>query len=227
MITEKTLYLIGGPNGSGKTTLAQELLDKHPNLQFMNTDIIQANYNLGQYDAGRMMLQNMSSALKDGKSFVWETTLSDMYHIKVLNRARDAQYKIIFSYIILSSPDQNIARVKQRVALGGHNVDDDIVRRRYYKSIVNFETVCRMADKWILYYNGDKKISEIARGNKDGVAFIANDKNYKTAQVLYDSALNEILELAADGAKHAQRIAARAGVNPVFKHLDTVRPDTI
>lgn len=227
MIAEKTLYLIAGPNGSGKTTLANELLNTYPDLKFMNADEVAATRNLGMVDAARIVLNDMNYSLNQGQSFVWETTLSGTYHNKFLKLAHEAEYKIIFSYVMLASAEQNIARVQQRVALGGHGVPEDVLRRRYLKSIMNFESVCRMSDSWILYYNGDKKIIEIARGDKANQVCITDDAGYKKYQIAYNHALEEIVVLANRGARHAQKIARQAGINPVFEKIQSVNQNTL
>ena len=222
MITEKTVYLIAGPNGSGKTTLAKELLNKYSDLKFMNADEVAATRGLGMVDAARIVLQDMNYSLNNGESFIWETTLSGTYQNKFLKQARDAQYKIIFSYVMLASAEQNIARVRQRVALGGHNVPEDILRRRYLKSIMNFAPVCEMSDSWILYYNGDKKIIEIARGDNTTNEMIINDNGYQKYQVAYNTALEEIVTLANRGARLAQYIARQHGIHPMFEKIQSV-----
>ncbi len=197
-MNDKMLYLIGGANGSGKTTLAKELLKQYPELQFMNADEIAAECGLNSIDAGRIVLNKMRNALDTGVSFIWETTLSGGYQKKFLRMAHDAGYSVIFSYVALATLDQNVARVQQRVALGGHDVPVDIIRRRYESSKTNFATTCEISDSWIEYYNGDKKIIEIERGGTDYGMF------------------EEIKWLANCGAARAQFVAERAGLTPMY-----------
>lgn len=227
MLEEKVLYLIGGPNGSGKTTLAKELLDTYKDLKFMNADEVAAKRNLGMIDAARIVLNDMTYTLEQGQSFIWETTLSGTYHNKFIKLAHEANYKIIFSYVMLASPDQNIARVQQRVALGGHDVPADVLHRRYLKSVMNFKDVRDMADSWILYYNGDKRIVEIARGEQNSQILITDSEGYKKCQFVYNNALEEIVELANRGARHAQRVARQAGINPVFEKINAISQNTL
>lgn len=218
-MAEKIVYLIGGPNGSGKTTLAQELLNKYNNLKFMNADNIAAERNVSIVEAGRIVIKDIEYALKNGNSFIWETTLSGTYHNKFIDMAHKADYKIVFSYVMLASPEQNIARVQQRVALGGHNVPEDVLRRRYLKSVMNFKPVCEMSDSWILYYNGDKRIVEIARSVNRTNMVITDDVWYKQCQITYKNVLEEIVRLADKGAIRAQRVANQAGIKPVFEKI--------
>jgi len=170
-------------------------------------------------DAARIVLKDMSYTLDQGKSFIWETTLSGTYHNNFLKLAHEANYKIIFSYVMLASPEQNLARVQQRVALGGHDVPEEILRRRYLKSVANFKIVRDMCDSWILYYNGDKKIIEIARGDNNQEIFVKDAEGYEQCKIVYNSALEEIKILANRGALHAQRVARQLGVNIVYEKM--------
>lgn len=47
-----------------------------------------------------------------------------------------------------------IRRVKLRVALGGHSVPDDVVRRRFTRSLSNFYHLYRpLANDWVVFDN--------------------------------------------------------------------------
>ena len=210
--TEKVFYLIGGPNGSGKTTLARELIGDHPEISFLNADDIQRENNVSAGRAGMILLDKMETIFSTHASFAFETTLSGKLHNKFIKRAKADGYKIVFLYVVLSSVEQNLARVRQRVALGGHDVPESTIRRRYEKSILNFEPVANMVDQWELYYNGDKKYELLARGVHDAVDIVNNPKytNFieRRARLLSD----HLLELAQRGATQARNIALSAGV---------------
>jgi predicted ABC-type ATPase len=53
-----------------------------------------------------------------------------------------------------------IARVRQRVAAGGHNVPEDVIRRRFHAGLRNFRQVYPpLVDEWVLYDNsGDEPV---------------------------------------------------------------------
>lgn len=210
--SNKVFYLIGGPNGSGKTTLARELIGDNPKISFLNADDIQREHNVSAARAGVILLNQMRDLFSAHASFAFETTLSGKIHNKFIERAKADGYKIVFLYVVLSSVEQNLARVRQRVALGGHDVPESIIRRRYNKSILNFEPIANMADQWELYYNGDKEYELLARGVHDRVD-IVNNPQYKSfverrAKILSDHLLN----LAQRGAENARNIALSAGV---------------
>ena len=210
--SEKVFYLIGGPNGSGKTTLARELIGDHPEISFLNADDIQHKYNVTVGRAGMMLLDKMEEVFSAHASFAFETTLSGKLHNKFIKRAKSDGYKIVFLYVILSSVEQNLARVRQRVALGGHDVPESTIRRRYDKSILNFEPVAQMADQWELYYNGDKSYELLARGVHDQVDIVNNPKYSNFIERRARLLSEHLLELAQRGSKQARDIALSAGI---------------
>jgi predicted ABC-type ATPase len=68
--------------------------------------------------------------------------------------------------IFLSLPDVAIAneRVATRVIQGGHNVPEDVIRRRFEHGIKNFERYKALVDSWQLYDNSDAPVVLINEG---------------------------------------------------------------
>ena len=212
MIYDKTFYLIAGPNGSGKSTLANELLLEDKHLKSLNADDIAREKNVSVIQSGRELIKLLNNVFENRQSFVLETTLSGTFHNNIIARAKNNGYSVVFIYVFLSSLEQNLARIRQRVALGGHDVPYNIVRRRYTKSILNFQSVCSQSDNWMLYYNGDKFFNMIARGGFDGCEIIDQEK-YKNFMQIRDNALEDnVLRLANRGAIRAHQNATMAGV---------------
>ena len=154
----------------------------------------------------------MEEIFSSHASFALETTLSGRLHNKFIKRAKADGYKIVFLYVILSSVEQNLARVRQRVALGGHDVPEYIIRRRYNKSILNFEPVANMSDQWELYYNGDKNYELLARGVHEHIDVVNNPRYTSFVEKRAKILSNHLLELAQRGASQARNIALSAGV---------------
>ena len=74
-----------------------------------------------------------------------------MRHIR---RWQAAGYRLELFFLRLSSPEEAIARVAQRVRQGGHHVPDGVVRRRFTAGLENFRKVyAPMAELWLLYDN--------------------------------------------------------------------------
>lgn len=206
----KVLYLIAGPNGSGKTTLAREIVAENPDIEFLNPDDIQRENNVDAKKAGRMVLQRMKHLFSTHDSFIYETTLSG--NNNYIKQAREIGYKIIFVYVVLASVEQNIARVRQRVALGGHDVPEDIIRRRYYRSLSNVDSVCKKSDEWKIYDNSNNKYELIVQGIGEKINVI-NNPRYKEFIENRGKILSEhLLELGRCAAKKARLAAINAGV---------------
>ena len=77
--------------------------------------------------------------------------------------------------MFLLSVQQNLARIKQRVLLGGHNVPVPDVHRRYGRSLANFWDVIPMVSYWELYYNGEDSYEVIARGSDEKLEILNDD----------------------------------------------------
>ena len=67
-------------------------------------------------------------------------------------------YQVAIYYFSLTSASLAVRRVKLRVAMGGHDVPEDTVRRRYTRSVSNFLTLyLPLADDWTVYDNSSAK----------------------------------------------------------------------
>jgi predicted ABC-type ATPase len=99
---------------------------------------------------------------------VYESTLAGLSLRKILERFKSDGYEISLVYVYLDSSEICIERIKSRVAMGGHFVPDDEVRRRYERSKQNFlETYKTLADNWLLFRNPLEGFELVAMG--DGV----------------------------------------------------------
>ena len=154
------IYVFGGGNGSGKTTLATTILSSLDNqLEFVNADIIAAELNRNDVDAvaiqaSRLMLERLSTLSRQGTDFAFETTLAARTYARFLRKCQARGYRINLVYVWLESADLAVSRVARRVASGGHNIPEDIIRRRYERGRKNFvELYSPIADYWIVYDN--------------------------------------------------------------------------
>ena len=65
-------------------------------------------------------------------------------------------YHVDLFFLSLNSPQVAVDRVAQRVRQGGHNIPDDVIRRRFSAGLYNFEHhYCPIVDTWALYDNSD------------------------------------------------------------------------
>lgn len=153
-----TIYLIGGCNGAGKTTFAREFLPKEVKcLRFLNADEIARglspfNPSASAVHAARLLLEQLVVCVRHGETFALESTLSGRSHIRFLQRAHERGYEIELHYLWLSSPAQAVARVRQRVKLGGHHVPASVVRRRFARSLKHLlDDYLPLATRWAIW----------------------------------------------------------------------------
>lgn len=158
---QKVLYVLGGPNASGKTRLFNRLFSNQ-DLPFLNQDIIAAENNISDLDAGRILLAQMDEMFRNGKSFIFESTLSGRA-TSFIKKAKENDYKVMILYIFVKDASTSITRAQSRVLEGGHGVPYGDLAQRYVKSRNNFWNLYKdMADDWIMFFNGDSDIVPIA-----------------------------------------------------------------
>jgi predicted ABC-type ATPase len=86
------------------------------------------------------------------ETFTLESTLSGKTYIRLFRRARELGYEIELHDLWLSSSAQAIARVRQRVRMGGHHVPASDIRRRFKRSLVHlFDDYLPLADRWAIW----------------------------------------------------------------------------
>jgi len=78
--------------------------------------------------------------------------LSGRSAVRVLTGLVHRGYDIRIFYLWLPSPDLAVARVRHRVEGGGHDIPEPVIRRRFQKSLINFDSLYRpLASTWRLY----------------------------------------------------------------------------
>lgn len=74
--------------------------------------------------------------LKEKKKFSFETVFSHPSKIEIMKDAQKQGYKVYFYFVATESPEINVYRVKKvRVPQLGHDVPEDKIRSRYYRSL--------------------------------------------------------------------------------------------
>ena len=175
------IYLIGGPNGAGKTTTALRIFPALGVTHFINADAIAQG--LSPLDvagaaraAGRLMLEQMETRLGNGDDFALESTLASRSLAPFIGRCKDASYHFILFYVWLRDADLAVERVAQRVESGGHDIPDDVIRRRYERGRRNFfELYQPLADEWSVWNNSGRDSVEIARGTLETAEILQPD----------------------------------------------------
>jgi predicted ABC-type ATPase len=174
MDRQKRILIIAGPNGAGKTTFAIEFLPREAECpNFINADLIAAGLSpfrpeAGSIQAAKVMLEMMKKYEGKGDSFSFETTLSGKIYVRLIPEWQKEGYTVKLYFLRLPDPEFAIARVKQRVKEGGHNVPEDVVRRRFQTGWNNFERLYKnLVDEWALYDNAGVQPILVNEGDKN------------------------------------------------------------
>ena len=198
------LFIISGCNGSGKTTasysLLPEMLECH---EFVNSDEFAKS--LSPFDpsaasvaASRYMLMKVNFLLERKADFSIETTLATRSFVGIINQARSLGYTITILYFWLNSVELAIKRVRDRVASGGHNIPEDVIRRRYLMGLQYFfDTYSNLCDRWVLADNSRTPFTVVAEGSPAGIRMRDEEKYnliWNTAHPDLDDGLSESLQ---------------------------------
>lgn len=157
----KRIVIIAGPNGAGKTTFAREFLPNEADCpNFVNADLIAAGLSpfapeLAAFKAGRLMLEAIAEHVRRGESFAFETTLSGLTYAQMIPAWRKDGYLVKLMFLALPDAEMALARVAARVAQGGHNVPEGVVRRRFTAGKNHFDRYKHLVNSWQLYDNSD------------------------------------------------------------------------
>lgn len=149
-----TLFVVAGPNGCGKSTLTR--MSGFRGLDIIDPDAIARSMTPGNAaHAAREALHRRRDALAASRSHLVETTLAGSGILRHMEAARRVGYRIVLHYVSVGSPDQALDRIRNRVALGGHDVPEADARRRFVRSHANLPVAMAWADLILLYDNTD------------------------------------------------------------------------
>ncbi len=161
-MTQKKILIIAGSNGAGKTTFANVMLAKEPRaLQFINADHIASRLSphapqMAAVAAGKRMIREMDSCVERGESFSFETTLSGLVYRRKISRWRELGYRVKLWFLVLPNEEAAVARVAERVRQGGHDIPENVIRRRYNAGFANFADIyMHIVDSWVLFDSGE------------------------------------------------------------------------
>lgn len=154
------LYIIAGPNGAGKTTFARKFLPQYVEcLEFVNADFIAGGLSpfapeRAAIHAGRLVLEQIHSLAERGVDFGFETTLSGKTYVKVLQEVNKRGYLIHIFFLWINDVALALERIRLRVQNGGHHIPENVVHRRFIRSLPNFLRIYKpLADSWVIFDN--------------------------------------------------------------------------
>ena len=168
--------MLAGPNGAGKTTVSTDLLQGALGVRkFVNADTIarglsEFNPEGAAIEAGRVMLRRLHHLTEQRLDVAFETTLASRSFVPWIRELMKTGYAFYLFYFFLPSPDLAVARVAERVTLGGHHVPSEVVRRRYEAGLRNFFSLYRpMSTRWRFFDNSDPRSRRLVASGGAGL----------------------------------------------------------
>jgi predicted ABC-type ATPase len=139
------IYVLAGTNGAGKSSIAGAMFQQAGGEYFnpdqaarlirdRNPGASQAEANGAAWEQGRRLLER---AIAERLTFAFETTLGGSTMTALLERAAAAGIEVRIWYVGLNTPELHLARVRARVARGGHDIPETQIRARYDSSRLN------------------------------------------------------------------------------------------
>ena len=153
--------MLAGTNGAGKSSIAGAML-RQAGADYFNPDdaarlirsaspgTSQEEANAAAWQQGKRLLER---AIAERCDFAFETTLGGRTITRLLERALSSGIEVRVWYVGLDTPERHIARVRARVALGGHDIPEARVRDRFDTSRLNLIRLLPRLTELVVYDN--------------------------------------------------------------------------
>jgi len=193
-VSKKNLYIISGCNGAGKTSASFTILPEIIECkEFVNADEIAKGISPFQpekvaVEAGRIMLRRVNELLDHNESFAFETTLSSRSYRQKVEKAKKHGYNVTLIFLWLENVELAKERVRTRVLEGGHNIESNVIERRYIKGIKNlFDIYLPIVHGAFLFDNSFGVPEIIAQKTLNSNLEIIDKFKYVQLRKLYDN----------------------------------------
>ena len=121
--------------------------------------------------------------------FTFETVMSHPSKIDFIKKAVESGYKTYLYFVSLENPELNIERVKARVQLLGHDVPEDKIESRYYRTMDLLFEAIKEVDKAYFFDNSGSKSVFFADYSNSVIEIFEPEK---VPQWFYTYVLNKI-----------------------------------
>ena len=135
-------------------------------------------------DAAIFVEKQRCGLIKELKNFCFETVLSTERYLNMLRYAKNQGYFIKAYFVLTSDPIINVMRVAARVATGGHDVPEDKIISRYYKSLDLLKELIDTVDICHVYDNSTDEIKRIYKKGLHGSWYCDTASDYWSKQAI-------------------------------------------
>lgn len=150
----KSFTILGGVNGVGKSTLAGVLASVTDNFgTLVDADKLTVQCGGNKIEGGKTAVKLIDDCIQRGADFTQETTLSGGKTARTIAEARENGYFVRLYYVAVSSAEESLSRIVNRVSKGGHDIPEETVRRRFEKRFDDLARILPLVDEAVFFDN--------------------------------------------------------------------------
>lgn len=161
--------IFGGVNGVGKSTIYHLLEDEEKESLGARINVDELVSSMGswkneelQIQAARQTVLNIRHCLKTNMSFNQESTLAGKSIIATVKRAKEEGYTVKLKYIFVDNVEIAKQRVLERVNKGGHGIPEELIEKRFTKSLETLKVIIPLCDTVDIFNNTNNLFRVIA-----------------------------------------------------------------
>ncbi len=191
------LWIVAGPNGSGKSTLYDSTLieDFGRSVWIINPDLLTQRIideeSLSREGANLQAVERIMAwlvaSLPVHQTVGVETVLSTDKYRDLVKRAKSYGFEVCLIYVMLRSPELNVERVRLRVKRGGHDVPEERVVSRFFRSLSQLPWFLEAAHRAYIFDNSGASPKLVAAKQGDGDIALDPEAPQALRDVLLDA----------------------------------------
>ncbi|MCC7166706.1 MAG: zeta toxin [Rhodospirillales bacterium] len=149
--------------------------------RFVNADLIAAG--LSPLDpesvwigASRLFLKEIEDSVGRKQDFAFETTLSGRGYLNLIARLHADGWRIHLFYLWLPDVEMAVERVHERASHGGHTIAENVVRRRFPRSLRHLmQDYAPLCDLTVCLDNSRAEPALVFARSREGVTIYNRD----------------------------------------------------
>jgi predicted ABC-type ATPase len=176
------LWVLAGPNGAGKTTYYERKIRPVLKAELVNADILARQrwsdaperHTVQAAKLAEERRLELNAALR---SYVAESVFSHPSKLDWLKEAKERGYVVWLTFIYLESADLAIARVRERVERGGHDVPADKIRGRYERLPEMVRAAVQLVDRAFIVDNSylDRALRDVVVLERGQITYVVEN----------------------------------------------------
>ena len=144
------------PDHAAQRILSASISSVNPafvNPASVHPGLSQVEANSAAWHEGKRLLER---AIAEKLDFAFETTLGGRTIVSLLDKALSEGIEVRIWYVGLDGVERHIARVRSRVAQGGHDIPEERIRERYIQGRINLIRLLPRLTELVVYDNSDE-----------------------------------------------------------------------